>query len=235
MRTVHNKTSFTTRLLAGTLVLLLAAAPLVAQQQEDLRKGFVVGKVYEVDKNAYRRYVEKMRASRADFDERHQELDAEEFLEERDDTTVTARQLASNQRFSSQVTGTSGDYIIRETPVGTFDFRLHHDGKDYPVQQHLDLNVELSYVAELCFVIDPEEQVAWMVTDGLRRTEDVPPWVPRHCVSALSACLAVLTDTDGRFPDGLLLLLAGGGAAATAIGILGPTDQIEASPVSPPP
>jgi hypothetical protein len=214
------------------LAVVSASAPTAAQQ--DVLTGFMLGKVYEVDKEAYRRYVERMRASRPDFDEKLQDLDFEQFLEERDDTTVTARVLASNAKFASEQTSSSGDYTIRDTPVGTYDFSLLYEGREYPVQQHLDLNVELSYVAELCFVIDPEEQVAWMVTDGVRRAEEVPPWVPRQCVSSLTACLAMLIGADGGYPDGLLLLLAGGGAAAAAFGIISPTDQVEASPVRAP-
>lgn len=225
----------TTTLLALCLALVITPAPVPAQQEEG-RTGFVLGKVYEVDKAAYRRYIESMRASTPDFDEGIEDLDAERFLEERAGVNVSARQLASNETFASGPSNRAGDYTIRESPVGTFGFTLLHEGLEYPVQQRLDLNVELSYVAELCFVIDREEQVAWMVTNGARRTEDVPPWVPRQCVSALSACLAMLTDSDGRFPDGLLLYLAAGGAAATALGLgLGPADQVEASPVVPPP
>ncbi|MCH7969626.1 MAG: hypothetical protein IH960_01120 [Chloroflexi bacterium] len=104
-----------------------------------------------------------------------------------------------------------------------------HEGLEYPVRQRLDLNVQLSYVAELCFVVDREEQVAWMVSDGIRRSPEVPPWVPRECRSALSDCLAGLTGMDEELPDGLLLLLAGSGATATAIGIIS-ADQVEASP-----
>lgn len=208
--------------------------PAQGQGQEPPKFSFFLGTVYEVDKERYRDYVETLRRSNPNLNENALVLDAERFIDERDDVVVNARQLSSNQIFQSPSTGGSGEYMIRNAPPGTFDFVLRHDEVDYPVQQRLDVNVELSYVAELCFVIDREEGVAWMVSDGPRRTEEVPPWVPRECVSALSACLALLTDTEGRLPDGLLLLLAGG-AAAVGIGIgINSTEQVESSSVTRP-
>ena len=205
-----------------------APALTLAQARESENLGFVLGRVYEVDKEKYRDYVDELRNSDIDLDEAMGAIDPDEFLDRRADTVVTARQLSSNQQFSSNFTGASGEYAIRESPVGTFEFTLFHEGTEYPVQQRLDLNVQLSYVAELCFVVDPEEGVAWMVADGSRRAADVPPWVPRECRSALSECLAGLTGIDDTLPDGLLLLLAGSGATATTIGIIS-ADQIEAS------
>ncbi len=199
-----------------------------ASAQEKTLEGFVIGRVYEIDKEAYREYIEAKRAQDSDFDETVEELDAMEFVDEREEVTVTGRQLATNATFVSELSDEMGEYAIRETPVGTYEFTLRHEGVDYPVKQRLDLNVQLDYVAELCFVIDREEQVAWMAADDARRTSDVPPWVPRTCVSHLSACLALITGTDGTLPDGLLLLLAGAGATATAIGIIS-SDQVEAS------
>jgi hypothetical protein len=183
--------------------------------------------VFEVDKQAYRNYIATLRNQDIDFDEAVSELDAEEFLDRRPDVTVAARQLSSNQQFTSGFSTAEGEYAISRAPVGTFEFTLRFEGLEYPVKQRLDLNVELNYVAELCFVVDPEEQVAWMIADGTRRTSDVPPWVPRHCRSALSDCLAGIVGMDETLPDGLLLLLAGSGA--TAIGLIS-ADQIEASP-----
>ena len=199
-----------------------------ASAQEKTLEGFVIGRVYEIDKEDYREYIEAKRAQDSDFDEMVEELDAMEFVDEREEVTVTGRQLATNATFVSELSDEMGEYAIRETPVGTYEFTLRHEGVDYPVKQRLDLNIQLDYVAELCFVIDREEQVAWMAADDARRTSDVPPWVPRTCVSHLSACLALITGTDGTLPDGLLLLLAGSGATATAIGIIS-SDQVEAS------
>ena len=199
-----------------------------ASAQEKTLEGFVIGRVYEIDKEDYREYIEAKRAQDSDFDEMVEELDAMEFVDECEEVTVTGRQLATNATFVSELSDEMGEYAIRETPVGTYEFTLRHEGVDYPVKQRLDLNVQLDYVAELCFVIDREEQVAWMAADDARRTSDVPPWVPRTCVSHLSACLALITGTDGTLPDGLLLLLAGSGATATAIGIIS-SDQVEAS------
>jgi hypothetical protein len=105
---------------------------------------------------------------------------------------------------------------------------LIHEGVEYPIQQHLDLNLELSYIAELCFVVDRADKKAWMISEGLRRDSEAPAFVPERCQSSVSACLAHLTGKDG-FPNGLLILLAGSGAAAATLGILG-TEQSEASP-----
>lgn len=223
---------------AQLLSISIVSGPLlaVAQEPPPASFSFVLGTVYEVDKERYRDYIEALRRSSPNLDETALVLEAERFLDERDRVVVTARQLSTNRQYVSPMTGGSGEYTIKDAPAGTFDFTLRLEDVDYPVQQRLDVNVELSYVAELCFVIDREERVAWMITDGARRTDDVPAFVPRECVSALSACLAVLTGTDGRLPDGLLLFLAGGAAATLGIGIsIDPTDEIVASPVVPPP
>ena len=224
------KIDFLPTVAGWSLVLVLSMPAIVSSQAQEVDNlGFVLGRVYEVDKEAYRAYIEDARVQDIDFDESLANLDAEEFLDRRADIIVTARQLSSNQQFSSRFTDVDGEYMIREAPVGTFEFTLLHEGLAYPVRQRLDLNVQLSYVAELCFVVDPEEQVAWMVADGIRRSPEIPPWVPRECRSALSECLAGLTGMDETLPDGLLLLLAGSGATATAIGIVS-ADQVEASP-----
>lgn len=212
----------------AVFVIAMASSLPGASAQEKTLEGFVIGRVYEIDKEAYREYIEAKRARDSDFDEMVEELDAMEFVDEREEVTVTGRHLATNATFVSELSDETGEYAIRETPVGTYEFTLRHEGVDYPVKQRLDLNVQLDYVAELCFVIDREDQVAWMAADDARRTSDVPPWVPRTCVSHLSACLALITGTDGTLPDGLLLLLAGAGATATAIGIIS-SDQVEAS------
>ena len=212
----------------AVIVIAMAVFLPGASAEERILEGFVIGRVYEIDKERYREYIEEKRAQDSDFDETLAELDAMDFVDEREEVMVSGRQLATNATFVSELSDETGEYAIRETPVGTYEFTLRHEGFDYPVKQRLDLNVQLDYVAELCFVIDREEQVAWMAVDDVRRTSDVPPWVPRTCVSHLSACLALITGTDGTLPDGLLLLLAGAGATATAIGIIS-SDQVEAS------
>jgi len=122
--------------------------------------------------------------------------------------------------------------MIRETPVGAYGFTILHEETEYPVRQVLDLNVELSYIAELCFVVDREEKIAWMISHETRRDPKAPAFVPERCQSALSGCLALLTGNPDSFPNGLLLLLAGSGAAAAALGIIS-LDQVEASPPVP--
>lgn len=196
-------------------------------------RGFVLGKVYELDPEAYRLHEDRMRreGSREDAS---LDPDSLEYLIELGDVTVTAKQLASNQRFTSSFSDINGDYLIRNVPAGAFDFSLMHDALEYPVQQRLDLNVELAFVAELCFVIDRQNQVAWMVVAGERRTAEVPSWVPRTCRSVLTECLAMFAPTGETMPDGLLLLLAGSGAAATGIGVIPATQQSEASPLRTP-
>ncbi len=212
----------------AVIVIAMAVFLPGASAEEKILEGFVIGRVYEIDKERCREYIEEKRAQDLDFDETLAELHAMDFVDEREEVMVSGRQLATNATFVSELSDETGEYAIRETPVGTYEFTLRHEGFDYPVKQRLDLNVQLDYVAELCFVIDREEQVAWMAVDDVRRTSDVPPWVPRTCVSHLSACLALITGTDGTLPDGLLLLLAGAGATATAIGIIS-SDQVEAS------
>ena len=192
-------------------------------------QGLIVGRVYEIDKPKYKEYLARLEKERKSGKETKKELlDPDEYLEDLPDVSVVARQLSSNTRFTSDFSNQDGEYTIKESPIGAFDFTLLHEGVEYPIRQHLDLNVELSYIAELCFVVDREEKKAWMISEGLRRDSEAPPFVPERCRSSVSACLAMLTGDDG-FPAGLLLLLAGSGAAAAAVGIIS-TDQDEASP-----
>jgi hypothetical protein len=111
-----------------------------------------------------------------------------------------------------------------------YEFILQVEGEPYPVAQRLGMNVDLSFVAELCFVIDPDEKKAWLVAAGDRRAPEVPPWVPTECMSEMGACLAAVMGEDS-LPDALILLLAGSAAAATNIGIVPPTEEREVSPV----
>jgi hypothetical protein len=219
----------------GILCLSVSAAPLplAAAQTEAAPvvelQGLIVGRVYEIDKQKYRDYLARMERDRSQGkDPKRELLDPDEYLEDLPDVSVVARQLSTNTRYTSDFTNGDGDYVIRESPIGAFDFTLIHEGVEYPVSQHLDLNVELSYIAELCFVVDREGGKAWMISEGLRRDSEAPPFVPERCRSSVSACLAMLIGDEG-FPNGLLLLLAGGGAAAATLGILG-TEQSEASP-----
>lgn len=217
--------------IVGTLMGLLVAQPVLFAAQPapaTNQDGFVLGKVYRVDKDKYREHIAALQAANPEFDPAVDPIDTTRFLEEIPDVSVTGRQLATNQRFTSNFTNLSGEYMIRESPVGTYEFTLLREGTEYPVEQRLDLNVELAYVAELCFVLDEEDHMAWMVSAGTRRTAEMPAWVPRQCRSALSECLAMITGDTEPFPDGLLLLLAGAGAASTAIGIIS-TEQLEAS------
>ena len=122
-----------------------------------------------------------------------------------------------------------GDYVISKLSPGVLEFTLRHEDKDYPVEQRLGAQVNLAFVAELCFVLDKEEKVAWMVAAGPRRSPDVPSWVPEICQSPLGACLGMVTGNDD-FREGLVLIFAGAGAAATAVGIVS-TRENPASPV----
>jgi hypothetical protein len=206
--------------------------PISAQTEADppvpsgVIEGLIVGRVYEIDHKKYEDYRARMEKEKKEG--KKDLLDPDEYLEDLPDASVIARQLSTNTRFSSEFSNKDGEYTIRESPIGAFDFTLVHEGVEYPIRQHLDLNVELSYIAELCFVVDRQERKAWMISEGMRRDSDAPPFVPERCQSSVSACLAMLTGDEG-FPNGLLLLLAGSGAAATTLGILG-TEQTEASP-----
>ena len=216
------------------LALSLAPVPLSAQTEpretvpEGVVQGLIVGRVYEIDHKKYDDYRARMEKDNNEGKNKKELLDPDEYLEDLPDVSVIARQLSTNTRFSSEFSNGDGEYTIRESPIGAFDFTLIHEGVEYPIRQHLDLNVELSYIAELCFVVDRQEKKAWMISEGLRRDSAAPPFVPERCQSSVSACLAMLTGDDG-FPNGLLLLLAGSGAAAATLGILG-TEQTEASP-----
>lgn len=192
----------------------------------------MVGRVYEIDSEKYREYRARLEREGKDPDETAL-LDPDEYLVGLGDAVVTARLLSSNEQYTSGLSDNAGEYLIRDSTAGAYAFTLTHDDIEYPVSQNLDLNVELSYVAELCFVVDREQRRAWMVSQGRRRDPDAPPFIPERCRSRLSACLALLTGDEGGFPDGLLLLLAGSGAAATTLGIIS-TDQTEASPPGPP-
>jgi len=220
-------------LFCSALCLALCAAPMPISAQTEADppvpgaiEGLIVGRVYEIDHKKYENYRARMEKEKKEG--KKELLDPDEYLEDLPGASVIARQLSTNTRFTSELTNGDGEYTIRESPIGAFDFTLIHEGVKYPIRQRLDLNVELSYIAELCFVVDRQEKKAWMISEGLRRDSDAPPFVPERCRSSLSACLEMLTGDDG-FPNGLLLLLAGSGAAAATLGILG-TEQTEASP-----
>ena len=220
----------------GLLCVALCAVsmPISAQEPDPplpsgVIEGLIVGRVYEINPEKYRKYLAELEKKKKENAQVEKELlDPDEYLEDLPDVSVVARQLSTNTRFPSEFSNADGEYTIKESPIGAFDFTLIHDGVEYPIRQHLDLNVELSYIAELCFVVDRQEKKAWMISEGVRRDSDAPPFVPERCRSSVSACLAMLTGDDG-FPNGLLLLLAGSGAAAATVGILG-TEQDEASP-----
>ena len=221
--------------------LSVAFFPSTAFAQAD-NLGFVLGRVFEIDK---KKYEEK--EAKDDKDDGKEE-DAEtpkakdkarndetlysslpEYLEPLSDVEVMARLLENNEEFLSEPTGGDGDYVISKMSPGVLEFTLRHEDKDYPVEQRLGAQVNLAFVAELCFVVDKEEEVAWMVAAGPRRSADVPNWVPEVCQSPLGACLGMVTGNDD-FREGLVLIFAGAGAAATAVGIAA-TRESAASPV----
>jgi hypothetical protein len=210
----------------GLMTAGLFPAPTLAQDPDP---GFIIGKVYEVDKGMYRKFIEKerQRLGKPAGAEIEIEIDPYSFLIEKEEVIVNARQLEKNYSYDSNFSGDNGDYLITDTQPGVYTFTLDHLGEKYPVSQNLGVKVDMSYVAELCFVIDKEEKVAWMVAAGTRRAPDVPPFVPKQCQSALGACLAMIMGEE-VLPDGLLLLLAGSAAAATSVGVIA-TEQHEAS------
>ena len=106
-----------TRKLAVIAIAIAMASCLPgASAEEKILEGFVIGRVYEIDKERYREYIEAKRAQDADFDETLAELDAMEFVDEREEVIVTGRQLATNATFISELSDESGEYAIRETP-----------------------------------------------------------------------------------------------------------------------
>ncbi len=184
----------------------------LAQSEATEPPGFILGKVFEVDKEKYRDLLGKHGGDPA-------KLDSDDFLIPRARAVVTGRQIETNNQYDSTFSDDAGDYILRDTPPGVYEFTLQVDGEPYPVAQRLGVKVDLSFVAELCFVIDREEKTAWMVAAGPRRAPEVPPWVPTECMSEMGACLAAVLG-ENTLPDGLILLLAGSAAAATNIGIV---------------
>ena len=50
---------------------------------EEMLEGYVIGRVYEIDKERYREYIEAKRAQDSDFDETLDEFDAMEFVDEK--------------------------------------------------------------------------------------------------------------------------------------------------------
>ena len=207
-------------------------------------EGIVLGRIFEIDKKKYQEEEDRAEAEgedgnattqsdvRDDEQPNRRPKEYEEYLEPRSNVEVIARLLASNQEFRSEPTGGGGDYLIPNLSPGVFEFTLRFEDQDYPVAQRLDAKVNLTFLAELCFVLDKEEQVAWMVAAGPRRSPDIPTWVPEQCQSQLSACLGSITDEED-FRKGLLLIFAGSGAAATGIGIAA-TREDPASPLERP-
>ena len=191
-----------------------------AQTEAPEPLGFILGKVFQVDKEKYRDLLRKQGGDPS-------QLDPVDFLIPQARAVVTARQIETNNQYDSTFSDDAGDYILRDAPPGVFEFTLQVEGEPYPVAQRLGMKVDLSFVAELCFVIDREEKTAWMVAAGTRRAPEVPPWVPTECMSELGACLAAVLGEE-ILPDGLILLMAGSAAAATNIGIFS-TEEREAS------
>jgi hypothetical protein len=195
----------------------------------------VLGRVFEIDKKKYNdmeKGAQESQDSSEDAKKRPYSYHRQ-YLEPRSEVEVVARQLEKNLEFRSESTGGDGDYLVPNVSPGVLEFKLHYQGKDYPVAQRLGAKVNMPFVAELCFVLDEEDGIAWMVAAGTRRSPDAPRWVPEECQSRLGACLSMITDEDD-FREGLLLLFAGGGAAATGIGIA-VTNEDNVSPVGPQP
>ena len=216
----------------ASLIALALLVPMVTSGQPQDIVGVIVGRVYEIDETKYEEYRKTLEARQEDSDVEPELVDPDEFLVRLPDVVVTARQISTNVGFDSTFSDEGGEYMIRETPVGAYGFTIVHEETQYPVRQILDLNVELSYIAELCFVVDRDEKIAWMISEGMRRDPEAPPFVPERCQSALSGCLALLTGNPDGFPNGLLLLLAGSGAAGASLGIVS-LGQDEASPPVP--
>lgn len=212
-----------TSTICAALLLWSQFPPLILAQNEAAEPpGFILGKVFEVDKEKYRDLLGKQEGDPA-------KLDPDDFLIPQARAVVTARQIETNNQYDSTFSDDVGDYILRDTPPGVYEFTLQIEGEPYPVAQRLGMKVDLSFVAELCFVIDRDEKTAWMVAAGTRRAPEVPPWVPTECMSELGACLAAVLGED-TLPDGLILLMAGSTAAATNIGIFATEEREISSP-----
>lgn len=196
-------------------------------------EGVMLGRVYRVDKQRYREIMREIEAQDRDPAEAFREIDPDEYLYRLGSAIVEAGHVPTNKTFLSEISTADGDFLLGETPFGAFRFSVQHDERVFPVKETLDLNVELTYVAELCFIIDEEVGQAWIVSQATVRSPDTPLFVPSGCRSAIGECLAMLTGMERELPEGILLLLAGGGSMATTLGIV-TTDQLEASPLRQP-
>ena len=192
----------------------ISSSNVLAQTDET---GYIVGRVFEVDKKKYHEYEQKQEAASLDEQKGEERVPAELFLTPRKDVTVLARQLENNVESGSGPSNSSGDYVVSDVSHGVFEFTLQHGGEDYPVAQRLGANVSLGFVAELCFVLDREEKIAWMISAGPQRSPEVPSWVPQQCQSPLGACLITITGQE-VLPEGLMLIFAG---SATTMGTVG--------------
>lgn len=213
-----------------TPILLTLVSPVAAFAEGE--QGIVLGRVFEIDKKKYQQETARAETASASDTRPDERSNWREYLDPRSQVEVIARQLESNQEFRSEETGGGGDYLIPKLSPGVFEFTLRFENRDYPVAQRLDAKVNLTFLAELCFVLDKEEGVAWMVAAGPRRSPDAPAWLPEECQSQLSACLGMISDEED-FRKGLLLIFAGSGAAATAVGIAA-TREEPASPLEKP-
>ena len=222
----------------GVIVCLVFAALVTgpfAQAQETIDDGVMLGRVYKVDKERYLELLHEAEKEGAEGAvERFREFDPDEYLDRLGEVMIRASHVPTNRDFLSESSSESGDFLIGRTPFGAFRFEVTHEEQRYPVEQTLDLNVELRYVAELCFVVDEDEERAWLISQTAARSPETPLFVPDGCRSAIGECLAMLTGISDELPEGILLLLAGGGAATTSLGIIS-TEQLEASPVVRPP
>ncbi len=135
-------------------------------------EGIVLGRIFEIDKKKYQQEEARADAegdngnatapsdARDDEQPNRRPQEYEEYLEPRSDVEVIARLLTSNQKFRSDQTGGGGDYLISSLSPGVFEFTLRFEDQDYPVAHRLDAMVNLTFLAELCFVLDKEEQFA---------------------------------------------------------------------------
>ena len=210
------------------LVLLQGVSPSNALAQTD-ETGYVVGRVFEVDKQKYLDYEQKQEEASLDEQKVEKRVPPEIFLKPRDDVIVLARQLENNTESGSGPSNSSGDYVVSGVSPGVFEFTLQYDGEDYPVAQRLGANVNLGFVAELCFVLDREEKIAWMISSGPHGSPEVPSWVPQQCQSPLGACLIAITGNE-VLPEGLMLLFAGSATTMGTVGVFAGEHE-EASPV----
>lgn len=112
------------------------------------------------------------------------------------DVTVDAYALTSGEEFHV-VTDAEGGYVVEDAPTGVYSFTLVAGGKDYVVQERLDVRVGMPFLLESCFELDGETNTAHVLDEcdsGLVEEARVATIGPHRFLKP--------QDIRGRDPEG---------------------------------